>query len=103
MSSGFGVIVLDNEGRVIDYSVPMGIPYNVMREAVSLGYDVYRVVNTIVKELGYKLPRYITVKLDEYEVSIFKRYGKILVVVVYGGDTQPATVAEVKREAVIED
>ncbi len=102
MSNGFGVVVLSSEGRIIDYSLPLNMPYTVMREAVSLGYDIYRVVNTVVEELGYKLPRYITIKLDDYEVSIFKRSNKLVIVVIY---TQEQVIAgkTVKEEAVVSD
>lgn len=102
MDHGFGIIVLDNEGRIIDYAMPINIPYNIMKEAIGLGYDIYRVISTVVKELGYKLPRYITIKLDDYEVSLFKRSDKLILVVLYT-QKQVEIHKTVREQAVVED
>ncbi len=100
MSKGFGVVLLDSDGRVVDYALPLEMPYTVLREAVSLGYDVYRVVNTVIGELGYKPPRHISIKLDNYEVSILKRPTGLLLVVFYEEPVKQTSI--VKREAVVE-
>lgn len=102
MDHGFGIIVLDNEGRIIDYAMPINIPYNIMKEAIGLGYDIYRVISTVVKELGYKLPRYITIKLNDYEVSLFKRSDKLILVVLYT-QKQVEIHKTVREQAVVED
>ncbi len=83
MATGFGVIVMNEEGKVIDYSLPPSMPHTLLKEAVSLGYDVYRMVKSIAKELGYRVPKNMTIKLDEYEVTVFSRYNRIVMAIIY--------------------
>jgi len=99
LSDGFGVIVLNDEGRVIDYSVPLDMPPTLLREAVSLSYDVYRTVSVIARELGYQPPKNLSLKLDGYEVTIFRRYNKLVVAIIYGEKPKPVVRAS---EAVVE-
>lgn len=87
LSTSFGVVVLDENGRVVDYSIPIDMPVKLLKEATTLSYDVYRVIETIIKELGYSMPRYITLKLDNYEVTVFNRNSKLLVAIVYSADS----------------
>jgi len=100
LAENFGVVVIDENGRIIDYSVPTTMPYSLLKEAVSLSYDIYRTVKVITKELGYSIPKNMTIKLDSYEVTIFKRYNRIVIVIIY----EEAIKGSVKavREAVVE-
>jgi len=82
---------MGKNGRVLNYSIPLEIPGDVVREAVGLSYDIFRLVNTITRELGYKPPRYITLNMNDYEVSVFDRYDKILIVLIYRGLGIPST------------
>jgi len=82
MSDYFGVVVLSESGEVIAASVPSEIPQQVLGEAVALARDVYRVVSAVSRELGYEMPRSISIKTLDYEVTVFNRYGKLVVAVV---------------------
>jgi predicted regulator of Ras-like GTPase activity (Roadblock/LC7/MglB family) len=95
-SDGFAIVVLDRDGRVIDYSAPINMSFTMLREAFKLGYDVYRMINVIIKELGYEKPRNMTVKMDEYEVTIFDR-GKYIVMAIFSnGESLSVTKSEEK-------
>jgi hypothetical protein len=100
VENGFAVVVLDNDGNVLNYAIPLNMPYHIVKEAVALGRDVYRVVKTIVKELGYKRPRYITLRVDEYEVTVFDRTGKILIAILYNG-SQVQTISQTVQEKAV--
>jgi predicted regulator of Ras-like GTPase activity (Roadblock/LC7/MglB family) len=90
-SDGFAIVVLDRDGRVIDYSAPINMSFTLLREAFRLGYDVYRMINVVVKELGYEKPRNMTVKMDDYEVTIFDR-GKYIVMAIFSNNVSPPVV-----------
>lgn len=100
MTSNFAVVVLDNEGRVIDYSAPLNMSYSLLREAVRLGYDMFRMVNIIVKEIGYEKPRNITVKMNDYEITVFDRGSKIVMIIF--GNEHKVPVTQSVSEAVME-
>ncbi len=76
--NNFAVAVATKDGKVLDYAAPLGFPRDTLIEAMKLGYEVYSIVDTIVRELGYKPPRNITVKTTEYEVTVFNRRDKLV-------------------------
>ncbi len=82
MDYGFAVAVVSVEGRVLGYSAPMSMTKEELFSALKLGYDSFRIIDTIVRQLGYKSPRNITVKTDEYEVAVFKRGPKLVMAVI---------------------
>ncbi len=82
MDYGFAVAVVSMDGKVLGYSAPLSMTKEELFNALKLGYDAFRVINTIVKQLGYKSPRNITVKTDEYEVTVFNRGTKLVFTVV---------------------
>ncbi len=88
-SDGFAIVVLDRDGRVIDYSAPINMSFTLLREAFRLGYDVYRMISVIVKELGYEKPRNMTVKMNDYEVTIFDRGKYIVMAILSNVETPP--------------
>ncbi|ADI31402.1 hypothetical protein Shell_0264 [Staphylothermus hellenicus DSM 12710] len=89
---GFAVAVIDDQGRVIDYSAPINMSFDTLREAIRLGYDVFRMINVIVREIGYEKPRNITVKMDNYEITVFSRGSKIVVVILSNEEAVPVAV-----------
>lgn len=91
MSTGFAVAVIDDQGRVIDYSAPINMSFDTLREAIRLGYDMFRMINVIVKEIGYEKPRNITVKMNNYEITVFSRGSRIIVVIFSNEELIPAT------------
>jgi len=82
---------MSKNGRVLNYSIPLEIPGDVVKEAIGLSYDIFRIVNTITREFGYKPPRYITLNMNDYEVTVFDRYDKILIVLIYREMRVPST------------
>jgi len=83
MSEYFGVVVLNGSGEVIAASVPSEIPQQVLGEAIALARDVYRVVSVVSRELGYKMPRSMTLRTLDYEVTVFNRHDKLIVAVIF--------------------
>jgi len=82
MSEYFGVVVLSESGEVIVASVPSEIPRQVLGEAVALARDIYRVVSVVSRELGYKMPRSISIRTLDYEVTVFNRHNRLVVAVI---------------------
>jgi len=82
MSEYFGVVVLSESGEVVAASVPSGIPQQVLGEAVALARDIYRVVSVVSRELGYKMPRSMSIKTPDYEVTVFNRHDKLVIAVI---------------------
>ncbi len=78
MTTSFAVIVATKEGKVLDYAAPLEFPKEILREAGRFGYEIYSIVSTIVKELGYHMPRNITVKTSDYEITVFDRGDKLV-------------------------
>jgi len=101
LTNGFAVIVLDEYGRIVDHAIPMDMPLNILKEATALSFDIYRVIETIVKQLGYSMPRYINLKLDNYEVTVFNRFNRIVIAVFYSS-TPTIPVVKKESEAIVE-
>ncbi len=88
MNYHFAIAVVTRDGKVLGYSAPMEITREELFNALKLGYDSYRIVEAVVKELGYKPPRNITVKTEDYEVTVFNR-GTRFVIAVFREETIP--------------
>ncbi len=82
MDYGFAVAVVSIDGKVLGYSAPLSMTKEELFNALKIGYDAFRVIDTIVKQLGYKSPRNITVKTEEYEVTVFNRGTKLVFAVI---------------------
>jgi hypothetical protein len=100
VENGFAVVVLDGDGNILNYAIPVAMPYHIVREAIALGRDIYRVIKTIVKELGYRRPKYITIKVDDYEVTVFDRVDRIVIAILYSGSSVQTLARAVGEEAI---
>jgi predicted regulator of Ras-like GTPase activity (Roadblock/LC7/MglB family) len=90
MSTNFAVMVTTKDGKVLDYAAPLEFPKHILEEAAKFGFEIYSIVHTIVKELGYSMPRNITVKTSEYEVTVFDR-GSRLVFAIFTEESVPSS------------
>ncbi len=83
MTSALAVIVMDNEGRVIDYVAPLEIGFSKIKEATRIGFDVYRTVSFILKSLGYDLPKNITIHYPDTEIVIIPKGNHIVISITF--------------------
>ncbi len=81
MASSFSVVVLDRDGRVVDYALAPDIGFSAVKEYSRIAYDIYRTVAFILSELGYTAPRNLTVNYDGAEITVFPRRGRIIVAI----------------------
>lgn len=81
--SELAVAVLDLQGRLITCSSTDTMPYSKIQSAVRMGYDIFRTIDFIVRELGYETPKNISVKAEDLELTVFKRRDKVVVAVIY--------------------
>ncbi len=98
MDRGFYVIVLDREGRIIDYVAPLDLGFEKVKEAVQLGYEIYRAVTYVLKSLGYNGLKSMTLYQDSMEITILPRKTHI-VLTVYSESTIPTSITENVVEA----
>lgn len=81
MSDGFGLVVVDTSGRVISHGLAGDIPGHIVREAIGISVDTYRLLSAIIRELGYKLPNRFTLHMGEYEVTVFIRHNRLVIAI----------------------
>lgn len=81
MLNPFGLVVISDNGGVVNKVVSPSMPKDVVDEAVTLGRDLYRVLETIALEFGYGVPRTVTLKLDEYDVVLIRKRGKLVIAI----------------------
>ncbi len=81
MASTFSVIVLDNDGRIVDYALAPDIGFSSVKEYSRVAYDIYRTVAFILSELGYSPPRNLTINYDGAEITVFPRRNRIVVAI----------------------
>ncbi len=81
MSGNLYVVVLDNEGRVIDYVAPVENGFSKIKEATQLGYDIYRAVLFVLKGLGYSEPKNIVIHYDGMELTIHPRKTHVVITI----------------------
>ncbi|MCD6488774.1 MAG: hypothetical protein J7K21_06075 [Desulfurococcales archaeon] len=79
MSGAVVIAVLDREGRIIDYVAPMNIGFSIIKESIQVGYDIYRTIEFITKNLGFKVPKNITVNYMDQEITVIPRRNSIIV------------------------
>ncbi len=85
MVNGFAIIVLNYDGKVLNYTAPLNMSYKVLKEGVKIGYDTYRTIMFIAKELGYSMPKRIVIEFNEFEEIITPQAGKIVIVITERG------------------
>ncbi len=98
LDKGFYVIVLDKEGRIIDYEAPLDLGFEKVKEAVQLGYEIYRAVTYVLRSLGYSELKSMTIYQDSMEIVILPRQTHI-VLMVYSEATVPTGITENAVEA----
>lgn len=86
LDNGFAIAILNYDGKVLNYTVPLNISYQVLREGVKIGYDAYRTMMFIAKELGYSMPKRIVIEFNEFEEIIMPQAGKIVIVITEKGN-----------------
>lgn len=79
----FGLVVVSDSGGVLNKVVSPNMPKEVIDEAVTLGRDLYRILETVASELGYEIPRTVTLKLDEYDLVLIRKKGKLVIAITY--------------------
>jgi len=98
LNAELGIVILDQAGNTIYHAISPKIPGSVVKEAVLLGYDIYRVIAGITGELGYSLPKSVSVKMSEYEIIILKRGNRVVLALIY---ENPAEALTSKKELAI--
>jgi len=83
MTKCFEIVVLDERGEVLSSTASANVSSTHLGKALSLAYDIYRIVDVVAKELRLSAPRSISIKTDEYEALISKRADKIVVAVIF--------------------
>ncbi len=83
MSTALAVIVLDNEGRIIDYAAPLDIGFSRIKEATRIGFDIYRTVSFILKSLGYELPKNITIHYPDAEITVIPKGNHVVISITF--------------------
>lgn len=83
--NGFAIVVLNYEGKVLNYTAPLNMSYQVLKEGVKIGYDTYRAIMFIAKEFGYSMPKRIVIEFNEFEEIIAPQAGKIVIVITEKG------------------
>ncbi len=81
--SELAVAVLDLQGRLITCSSTSSMPYSKIQNAVRMGYDIFRTIDFIVRELGYETPKNVSVKTEDLELTVFRRRDKVVVAMIY--------------------
>ncbi len=100
MSGNLYVVVLDHEGRVIDYVAPIELGFSRIKEATQLGYDIYRAVAFVLKGLGYREPRNVIIHYDGMELTILPRKTHVVISIYVEGVETPSR--SVSREVGVE-
>ena len=99
LGTSFAVVVVDRDGRVIDYSAPMNMSYSLLKEATKLGYDLFRMTLLVSKELEYEPPRELSIKTNKYELTVFNR-GNRLVIAIFAEVIEPPSMYGTDKVAV---
>lgn len=94
MVTALAVVVMDNEGRIIDYVAPMDISFSKIREATRIGFDVYRTVLFILKNLGYDFPKNITIRYPDSEIVIIPKGKDIIISITFDLLETPKAIAQ---------
>ncbi len=79
MASALVVVVLDREGRVVDYVAPMELGFSKIKEATRIGYDIFRAVSFILKGLGYSMPKNMTIHYNDMDITVIPRESHVVV------------------------
>jgi len=83
MASALAVVVMDNEGRIIDYAAPLDIGFSKIKEATRIGFDIYRTVSFILKSLGYDLPKNITIHYPDTEIVVIPKGNHVVISITF--------------------
>lgn len=81
MRNPFGLVVIGNDGGVINKILSPNLPLNIVEEAIALGRDIYRLLQAIAEEFNYSLPKTVSLVLDDYEIVLIKKKDKIIVAI----------------------
>ncbi len=83
MTSTLIVVVMDNEGRIIDYAAPLDIGFSKIKDATRIGFDIYRTVSFILKSLGYDLPKNITIHYPDTEIVVIPKENHVIISITF--------------------